>query len=199
MAAKISSKSKGLIAAGILAAMAAFLVFSPGGDPETQESALPPRPSAELAPFEWHEAPAALPNLAFTSADGEVTNLTDLNGRYVLINLWATWCAPCLREMPMLDRLAAEASGPGLKVIALNQDRAGLEAALPYWQDKDFSTLEMYLDEGLKTGRALKPTGLPLTVLIDPEGREIARLAGIAAWDDSEVIEYFKAIAAAGA
>lgn len=197
MAAKISSKSKGLIAAVILAAAAAFWLVAPGGQPETQESALPARPSAELAPFEWHEAPVALPDLAFTSADGAITNLTDLNGQFVLINLWATWCAPCLREMPMLDTLAAEASGPGLKVIALNQDRAGLEAALPYWQDKDFSTLEMYLDEGLATGRALKPTGLPLTVLIDPEGREIARLAGIAAWDDPEVIDYFKAIAAA--
>ena len=198
MAAKISSKSKGLIAVGILLALAAFWQLAPGGNPKSEETALPPRPSAELAPFEWHEEPVALPDLTFTSADGDVTNLADLSGQFVLINLWATWCAPCLREMPMLDALAAAARGPGLKVIALNQDRAGLEAALPYWQDKGFSALDMYLDEGLATGRALKPTGLPLTVLIDPEGREIARLAGIASWDDPEVIDYFKAVAAAG-
>ncbi len=165
---------------------------------ETAANALHPRPSEELAPFDWHDEPVDLPALTFATADGTTLTMADFQGQMVLINLWATWCAPCLREMPMLDTLAAEAEGPGLTVIALNQDRAGLEAALPYWEDKAFTALDLYLDDGLATGRALKPTGLPLTVLIDKDGREIARLAGIAEWDDPAVIAYFKAVAEGG-
>lgn len=154
------------------------------------------RPSAERVPFEWHDAPKPLPDLVFTTADGGTVTLADFRGQMVLINLWATWCAPCLREMPMLDRLAQAAEGPGFALIALNQDRGGLEVAAPYWDDKDFTALTLYLDNGLATGRALQPTGLPLTVLIDRDGQEIARLAGIASWDHPAVIAYFNALAA---
>lgn len=184
--------------AAIVAMTAAFIAYPiDSGGPALTGSASPsdpPRPSVELAPFEWHSEPIDLPDLSFTTADGETTTLADLHGRSVLVNLWATWCAPCLREMPMLDRLAQDAAGPGLSLIALNQDRGGLDVAAPYWDDKNFAALTLYLDPGLVTGRALKPRGLPLTVLIDPNGREIARLAGIASWDNPEVIAYFKAI-----
>jgi len=187
----------------IIAVAAIFVVWSPYSSdpphPETNTVAgVPARPSAELVQFDWHDEPQELPDLAFTNASGDTLALTDLRGRMVLINLWATWCAPCLREMPMLDRLAQAAAGPGFELIVLNQDRTGLEVAAPYWNDKNFAALTLYLDDGLATGRALKPTGLPLTVLIDREGREIARLAGIAAWDDPDVIAYFQALANTG-
>ena len=196
-----AEKSGPIIGLVAIAAFAAILVvWSPfstepprsGGD---SAAGLPPRPSSELAPFEWHDEPRALPELTFATVGGEAVTLADLQGQMVLINLWATWCAPCLREMPMLDRLAQAVAGPSFAVIALNQDRTGLEAAAPYWDDKGFAALTLYLDNGLTAGRAIKPTGLPLTLLIDREGREVARLAGIAEWDDPEVIAYFKALA----
>jgi len=192
-----------IIGLGALIAVATiFLLLSPySSDPSstdtTSVASVPERPSTELVPFDWHDQPRETPDLIFTDASGGALTLADLRGRMVLINLWATWCAPCLREMPMLDRLAEAAAGPGFALIALNQDRAGLEVAAPYWDDKTFTTLKLYLDDGLSNGRALKPTGLPLTVLIDREGREIARLAGIASWDAPEVIAYFKALAKA--
>jgi thiol-disulfide isomerase/thioredoxin len=186
--------------AAIVAMTGIFVVWPPDSSVSSRsgtvsETGPPPQPSGELAPFEWHDEPKELPDLAFATADGDILTLADLRGRVVLVNLWATWCAPCLREMPMLDKLAQAAAGPGFALIALNQDRAGLEVAAPFWDDKGFTALTLYLDTGLVTGRALKPAGLPLTVLIDREGREIARLTGIAAWDDPEVIAYFKALA----
>ncbi len=186
--------------AAIAAVAAIFVVWSPYSSgpsrPDTvSETNLPARPSTELVPFDWHDEPKNLPDLAFTTADGGAVALADLRGRIVLINLWATWCPPCLREMPMLDRLAQAVAGPGFLVIALNQDRAGLEVAGPYWDDKARTARTLYPDAGLAAGRVLRPAGLPLTVLIDREGREVARLAGIASWDDPEVIAYFQALA----
>ncbi len=186
--------------AAIVTITGIFVVWPPDSSVPSRSSTIsdtspPPRPPGELAPFEWHDEPKELPDLAFATADDHTFTLADLRGRMVLINLWATWCAPCLREMPMLDKLAQATAGPGLALIALNQDRDGLEVAAPYWDDKGFTALTLYLDPGLATGRALKPAGLPLTVLIDREGREVARLTGIAAWDDPQVIAYFKALA----
>jgi thiol-disulfide isomerase/thioredoxin len=153
------------------------------------------RPDMELLPFSWHDAPRPVEDFAFTDADGAELKLSDFRGRTVVLNLWATWCAPCLREMPMLEGFARETAGPGLAVIALNQDRGGLKAARPFWDEHGFESLALYLDPGFAAGSALKANGLPLTLLIDPQGREVARLEGIAEWDAPEVVGYFKALA----
>jgi thiol-disulfide isomerase/thioredoxin len=179
----------------IVIAMAVAIVFVwlPRSTPPPQMGEGIQRPSAELLPFTWHEAPRDIPDLVFLAKDGRHVPITEFRGRTVLINLWATWCAPCLREMPMLDTLANATAGPKFEVIALNQDRGGLEAAMPFWEEHAFTGLELYLDDGLKTGRLLAARGLPLTILIDAEGRELARLEGIATWDAPEVIAYFAA------
>ena len=100
-----------------IVAMTAIFVAWPldsSGPPHigANPAANPPRPSVELAPFDWHDEPLDLPDLAFATADGATITLAEFRGRTVLINLWATWCAPCLREMPLLDTLAEAAAGP---------------------------------------------------------------------------------------
>lgn len=188
-----------LIGAAIIVVATAIIVLvsarhsSPPSHLSADGTALPARPSAELLPFTWHEEPRDIPDLVFIAKDGARTPITDFRGRTLLINLWATWCAPCLLEMPMLDSLANATAGPGFEIIALNQDRGGLETASPFWQEHGFTGLSLYLDDGLTSGRALAARGLPLTILIDSEGRERARLEGLATWDDPEVIAYFSA------
>ena len=180
-------------AALVVVAAVIVVVSARHSSPPSQQSAEDARPSAERLPFTWHDEPRDIPDLVFIAKDSSPVPIGDFRGRTLLINLWATWCAPCLREMPMLDRLALATAGPGFEIIALNQDRGGLEAALPFWREHGFTGLSLYLDDGLKSGRALAATGLPLTVLVDAEGRELARLEGIADWDDPDVIAYFSA------
>jgi thiol-disulfide isomerase/thioredoxin len=112
--------------------------------------------------------------------------LSDFAGRVVLLNLWATWCAPCVREMPTLDRLQAELGGPDFEVVALSSDRAGAAAVEPFFRTHGLSRLGVYLDPQGEATRALGTRGLPTTVLIDREGREVGRLEGVAEWDSPE-------------
>ena len=157
-------------------------------------SAAAPRPPEELLPAVWHAAPRAVAPLSWTDAAGAPAALADFRGRPALLNLWATWCAPCLREMPMLDSLAG-ALGGALSVVALNQDRDAA-AARAFWAGRGFAHLELFLDPGLSAFAALGVRGLPLTLLIDAEGREIARLEGVAEWTAPEVEAYLRALAA---
>jgi thiol-disulfide isomerase/thioredoxin len=182
------------VALAALIAVAAIVAVTPDRSSVQSGAVEALRPSEELLPFTWHDRPRPLPEFTFTDAEGAPLSLADFRGRTVLINLWATWCAPCLREMPMLDALAREAEGPGFAVLALNQDRGGAEIAVPFWEELGLRSLRLYLDPGLAANRAIDPIGLPLTVLVDREGRELARLAGIAEWSAPAVVAYFKAL-----
>lgn len=158
----------------------------------SRDAGPPPLPESLL--FDWHAEPRDLPSIEFADADGKPVALSDYRGRYVLINLWATWCAPCIREMPELDELKGHLEGPDFAVIVLNQDRAGMVEVEPFWQERNFAHLTIHLDKGLAAGRAIKPRGLPTTLLIDPQGRELARLEGIANWAEPEVMAFFQAL-----
>ena len=188
---------KGAVIAAVVIA-AATLAAILAGTPERstpQWSAVPP-PSQALLPFVWHPAPRPLPVLAFTDPAGTPASLADFAGGMVLVNLWATWCAPCLREMPTLDALAREV--PDLTVIALNQDRGGIAVAGPFWEEHGFTALALYLDPGFAAAGALEARGLPITLFVDRNGNELARLEGIAAWDAPEVVAYFRAVVKEG-
>ena len=145
-------------------------------------------PPASLA-FIWRDTPRPL-DIAFTDADGRERALSEFRGRVVLVNLWATWCAPCLREMPALDRLQGRLGGPDFMVVALSQDRGGMAAVAPFWAEAGLENLTLLIDKDLAAGRKIKARGLPTTLLVDREGREIARLEGPAEWDAPEVVAY---------
>lgn len=142
--------------------------------------------------FVLHKAPRALPQVRFRDADGRVTSLADFRGKVVLLNIWATWCVPCRVEMPTLDRLQAELGGEKFEVLALSIDRAGLEKVRDFYDDIGLRHLSIYIDSSAKATRQLRAFGLPTTLLIDREGREIGRLIGPSEWDSPEMIDFIQ-------
>lgn len=138
---------------------------------------------SEMAAFVRKPAPEPLPAFTFQDGDGKALTIADFKGRYILLNLWATWCAPCRLEMPALDRLQAALGSDKFEVVALSLDKDGIEKARKFFADTKIAHLKFYIDPTGKEGFNLKPVGLPTTFLIDPEGRETGRLAGPAEWD----------------
>jgi thiol-disulfide isomerase/thioredoxin len=132
------------------------------------------------------------PDLTFLDGQGMERKLSDFRGKVVLLNLWATWCAPCVREMPSLERLQAKLGGDRFMVLALSQDRGGLAQVLPFFETQRLKGLDIYVDKTMAAARAVKAPGLPTTLLIDAEGREIGRLVGSTEWDAPEAIAYIE-------
>ncbi|MES2472406.1 MAG: TlpA disulfide reductase family protein [Pseudomonadota bacterium] len=147
-------------------------------------------PPASLAVLKLEKEPKSAPSVGF-DAGGRRYALEEFRGRYVLLNLWATWCAPCVAELPALVRLQARA--PGLRVVAVNTDRKGVDAAA-FLQANRARALVPYRDTDVTMLKSFKAYGLPLTVLIDPEGKIIARAEGPAEWDSPEAVKYFKRV-----
>ena len=127
-------------------------------------------------------AGTAAPAVEFEDPDGEPASMADFRGRPVLVNLWATWCGPCVIEMPTLDRLAEREQGR-LQVLALSQDVDGREKVSTFFAERGFRRLEAYLDGSMAFMTALRLDTLPTTILYDAEGREVWRMTGMAEWD----------------
>lgn len=140
-------------------------------------------------PFARASAPKALPPLQFEDAQGRRRALADFQGRVVLLNVWATWCAPCREEMPALDRLQAALGGPDFQVIALSVDQQGPEIAQRFYKEIGVKSLDFYIDRSARAAFQLEAKGLPVSILIDRQGREVGRKLGAAAWDSAEVVE----------
>jgi thiol-disulfide isomerase/thioredoxin len=126
--------------------------------------------------------PRPLPELRFLDMEGSETGLEAFRGQVVVLNLWATWCAPCRKEMPSLNRLQATFEGEPVRVIALSVDRAGPERVKEFIDQVGADRLAVYRDPTVKAARALKVPGLPATLLIDRQGREVGRVLGTADW-----------------
>jgi len=126
----------------------------------------------------------AAPDLLFEDGAGRPVRLSAFRGRPVLVNLWATWCGPCVVEMPSLDALAAR-SGPELEIVAISQDLAGRQRVSDFFAAHRFSRLEPYLDPEMRLMPALGLDTLPTTILYDAEGREVWRMTGMADWQDA--------------
>ena len=120
------------------------------------------------------------PNILFEDPAGEPATIADFQGKPVLVNLWATWCGPCVVEMPSLDALAAR--DPGIHVLALSQDMNGQEKVDAFFAERKFAKLEPYIDAELSMMSALKVDTLPTTILYDAKGREIWRMTGREDW-----------------
>ena len=138
-----------------------------------------------LLAFVRKPQPTAMPEFRFTDADGKEMTLADFKGKTVLLNLWATWCGPCREEMPGLDRLQAELGGDNFEVVALSLDRGGIEASQRFLDQIKVKSLATYVDATGKASKPLRVIGMPTTLLIDADGREVGRLIGPAEWDST--------------
>lgn len=168
-----------VVAVSLLLAGAAIaaLIGLDGVRPHSNESGPIPR-----------NGPRSLPAIAFEDRQGRQLKVDDFRGKVVLLNVWATWCAPCREEMPTLDRLQEALGGPGFEVVALSIDRGGSPAAEAFFSRIGVRSLKTYVDKTGAAMRSLSVVGLPTTLLIDVHGREVGRLTGPAVWDSPEII-----------
>lgn len=144
--------------------------------------------------FNIYRQPRALPNIRFVDGKGQAVTLRDFRGKVVLLNIWATWCPPCRAEMPTLDRLRAELGGPDFEVVALSIDAGQQDLYLvqEFYLQTDIKSLGIYMDSSGKASRDLNIAGLPTSLLIDREGREIGRKIGPAEWDSPEIVKLIR-------
>lgn len=142
--------------------------------------------SEKPLPYTVHPEPRPLPDIEFKDRDGKELRLSNFKGKVVLLNVWATWCPPCRREMPTLDKLQGALGGADFEVMALSIDRAGVHAVEAFFMEIGVKHLRLYIDQSMAAMRKLAVVGLPTTLLIDREGREIWRYAGAAEWDNDE-------------
>ena len=131
--------------------------------------------------------PAAAPSVGFTDMDGKPVNLSDFAGKLVLVNLWATWCAPCRHEMPSLERLQTRL-GDKITILAISEDMGGSKAVAPYIAKLGLKRVKTYLDPPNKVGRAFNVDGLPTSFLIDRQGRVLGRVEGEADWASPKML-----------
>jgi thiol-disulfide isomerase/thioredoxin len=133
-----------------------------------------------------------VPDLAFKDSSRADIKLSKWQGRVVLLNLWATWCNPCRKEMPTLDDAQKQLGSKDFEVVALSVDRKGLEASSAFLKETGADSLGLYVDDTTQSLEDLQAFGLPVTLLIDHKGREIGRLLGPAEWNSPEAIALIK-------
>lgn len=143
--------------------------------------------SAKINSIDRSHAGTVAPTVAFERKPGIKTSLAAFKGQRVLVNLWATWCAPCIAEMPALDTLAAAQKGK-LTVLPISQDMEGWKAVNGFFKPGKFKTLQPVLDQPGSFAEAMKARGLPMSVLYDDKGREVWRVAGTLKWGSPEVM-----------
>ncbi|MGA7327680.1 MAG: TlpA disulfide reductase family protein [Rhodomicrobium sp.] len=177
------SASAGILCAKLLSGIPGSL--NGDGNPAAETQRL-----GKLVTLPQHEQ---APDLAFTAGDGKAHRLSEWRGKVVLVNLWATWCAPCKEELPSLDRLQAKLGGDTFAVLAVSTDKGGPAQPKTFLAQEGLTHLAVYNDSSMGAITALKAEGLPTSVILDKQGVEIARLIGPAQWDSPHLAATIKA------
>lgn len=156
-----------------------------------------PLAHGEVAALTMATSPLRLPDLAFEDAEGKPRKLSDWRGKTVLVNLWATWCVPCRKEMPALDSLQTKLGGKDFEVVAINIDTRDPEKPKNFLKEANLTKLAYFTDTKAKVFQDLKSVGkalgMPTSILVDGQGCEIANLAGPAEWASDDAIALIKA------
>ena len=180
---------------GLVALLIAIL--SPAG--AGAEPPLAQYATGQLQNLAVHDTPRPPSDATFQDGNGTEIGFDAFRGKVVLVNLWATWCAPCRHEMPSISRLQTARGGDDFLVAAISVDRGGAEKSLAFLQEVDADNLPLYVDPTTRIGRALGAYGLPITILLNRQGEEVARLVGPAEWDSPEALALIDALIADGA
>jgi len=182
----------------LIGALLLGLAACDGAAPADTQKAEPPQPAPAAAAttpaaakIDRSQAGTAFPAAAFVDRADKPVTLAAFKGTPVLVNLWATWCAPCLAEMPALDRLAAREKGT-LVVLPLSQDMEGWRAVDKFFAPGKFPALTPYLDQPTEWALAVGAKGLPVSILYDADGKEVWRVNGPLEWDQAEVAALLK-------
>jgi thiol-disulfide isomerase/thioredoxin len=204
------SNRRWLVGAAVLAGAVVGVgaVYGTKGSPGNQESAACPGAAAvaakmdplargQVAAFNVNPAPQPLAPISFQTSDGAKTSLADFKGKTVLLNLWATWCIPCRKEMPALNQLQADLGGKDFEVVAVNIDQQGPERVERFLADAGIDKLHRYADPSTGILQSLKneglAQGLPTSVIIDKQGCRLGAMAGPAEWSSEEAKALVKA------
>lgn len=171
--------------AGVLYVISASLVSSSPGPLDSYAR-------GAMSGFVTPEAPPAQPLVGLVTGEGEDITLADRRGKLVLVNFWATWCAPCVVEMPSLNALQARLGSDDFEVVAISMDRT-IDEARRFYEENGIDALALYHDPALRSALAAGSRGLPTTILYDRHGGEIGRLSGEAEWDSEEAIALIEA------
>jgi len=158
---------------------------------------LEPLARGEVAGLTMAKTPLKLPDLEFKDAEGQPTRLSNWRGRTVLLNLWATWCVPCRKEMPALNALEQKLGGPDFQVVAINIDTRDAEKPKAFLKEGNLNRLDYFTDASAKVFQELKgigrALGMPTSVLVDGKGCEIATIAGPAEWNSDDAVKLIRA------
>jgi thiol-disulfide isomerase/thioredoxin len=142
----------------------------------------------------FHADPKPVSDVAVTDEDGSSYSLSDMQGNWLVVNFWATWCAPCRKEMPTLSALQDIFDGRPVEVVTIATGRNSVEGIARFLEDIGADNLPRYRDPKQALAREMGIMGLPITVIVDPDGREIARLRGDADWDSDSAISILEAL-----
>lgn len=175
-----------LMGAGLAGVLLAFLLYGIGGGDVHAPA------GSGLSKLQSTAGRPLVPDVSFTAGSGQTVRLTDFRGRFVVLNMWATWCPPCVKELPSLARAQAALPAERIAIVAVDLEHNQPVETLEFLRAHGAGDLRVYVDRDLVLMRMFKAYGLPLTVIIDPEGREIARAFGPEEWDSPAALDYLR-------
>ena len=179
-----------------VAAALVFLLVAPAlGAADEGEADMPDR--TKLGEFVPSSQPFTAPAISLADTNGRSIELSELRGKLVLVNLWATWCEPCLREMPSLERLQSRL-GERIAVLAVSEDRGGNKSVEPFIAKLGLKSVKIYIDPKSEVGHAFGVRGLPTSFLIDREGKVLGRVEGAAEWDSPKILGVLEPLLSGG-
>ncbi|SMP29473.1 TlpA family protein disulfide reductase [Shimia sagamensis] len=185
--------------AAIAIAALSFVALKPTATAETRDfSAVVDMRDGDMRKLNFHSAPKKVSQNSFITEDGGEATLADYKGKVVLLNFWATWCAPCRHEMPMLSELQSELNGDDFEVVTLATGRNMVPAMQKFFDEIGVDNLPLHRDPKQVVAREMAVFGLPATIIMDRDGREIARLQGDADWSSENARAILAAVIAMG-